>query len=80
MEEVGKGNEKRGEGANYYTFWVSTNLLQNEWTELPLIATQHIKAARKIKVRFSGNLQKPIDSYPPFPGQERHYVFLFGLS
>lgn len=39
LENVGKGDEKRGEGANYYTFWVSTNLFQNEWTELPLITT-----------------------------------------
>lgn len=27
LENMPPGSEKRGEGANYYSFWVSTNLL-----------------------------------------------------
>ena len=42
--------------------------------ELPLITPEHVKAARKIKHLFSGDLNAKINSYPPFPGVEKHLV------
>lgn len=74
IEEYSKGAEKRGEGVNYFTFWVSTNILGKEWSELPLIEPEHVKTARKIRVMFTGQLGQPILSYPAFKGEERHYV------
>jgi radial spoke head protein 4A len=56
LEDIPKGAEKRGEGVNYYTFWVTNNLISPEWIELPLITPEHIKIARKIKQYFSGYL------------------------
>jgi radial spoke head protein 4/6 len=74
LEETPKGAEKRGEGVNYYTYWVANNLIFPEWIELPLITPQHLKTARKIKKHFSGHLDKPIKSDPAFDGLERHYL------
>ena len=37
LEEVPSGAERRGEGVNYYTYWVSNSLLSDQWDELPLI-------------------------------------------
>jgi len=39
------GSEPKGEGANFYTFWVSHNVLE-DWFELPLVTPDQIKAAR----------------------------------
>jgi hypothetical protein len=54
LEDIPKGAEKRGEGVNYYSFWVSNNLLSDQWAELPLVTPKHVKAARKIKKFFTG--------------------------
>jgi hypothetical protein len=74
LEDIIKGGEKRGEGVNYFTFWVANNLISPEWIELPLITPQHVQTARKIKKYFSGHLEKPILSDPPFSGLEKHYL------
>ena len=49
---------------NYYSFWVNNNIYDDKWTELPLITPEHIKTSRKIKKAFTGELFKPVISYP----------------
>ena len=34
----------------------------------------HIAAAKQIKYILTGNLNAQIDSNPPFPGKERHFL------
>lgn len=45
-----------------------------DWVQLPDLQPEHIIAARMIKHIFTGNLNSLIDSNPPFPGKERHYL------
>jgi hypothetical protein len=53
---------------------VANNLLEAEWIELPQITPDHLRAARKIKRYFSGQLDKSVLSEPAFPGFEKHYL------
>lgn len=66
-------HEKRGEGVNKLVYWVNDNLLE-DWIQLPDATPEHIKAARLIKHVCTGNLNATIDSNPPFPGKERHFL------
>ncbi|CAG9326440.1 unnamed protein product [Blepharisma stoltei] len=68
-----KGFEKRGEGVNKYTYWVTDSILE-DWIELPDVSPQQIIVARQIKKVFTGNLNADILSYPIFPGKERHLL------
>ena len=51
---------------NYYSFWVTNNIFDDKWIELPLITPEQVKVARKIKKGFSGDLFRPVTSYPMF--------------
>lgn len=62
-EKVGN-YEKNGVGANYYSFWVTNDIYEGVWIELPDIEPHHIQTARKIKKLFSGNLDEKVESYP----------------
>jgi len=65
--------EADGQGVNEMSFWVSNDLLQ-EFVELPPLKPHHIKVAKKIKVLFSGCLDRKFESLPKFDGEERHYL------
>lgn len=65
--------EKRGEGVNKLVYWVNDNLLE-DWVQLPDVTPLQIKIARVIKHICTGNLNASIDSNPPFPGKERHFL------
>ncbi|XP_075250610.1 radial spoke head protein 4 homolog A-like [Convolutriloba macropyga] len=65
--------EDKGTGANKYTYFVTNNPGQN-WTKLPTVTPAQVFNARKIKKYFTGHLDKPIVSYPPFPGTEANYL------
>lgn len=65
--------EKRGEGVNKLVYWVTDNILE-DWIQLPDVKPAHIKVAKQIKHILTGNLNAPIDSNPPFPGKERHFL------
>jgi radial spoke head protein 4/6 len=54
-------------------YWVTDNILE-DWLQLPDILPEQVQAARMIKHVFTGNLNASIDSNPPFPGKERHYL------
>lgn len=72
-EERGADFEKRGEGINTYTYWVTNDPLA-EWFELPDITPQQLGVARKIRKLFSGNLEANVVSNPYFPGKEKHLL------
>jgi radial spoke head protein 4A len=58
---------------NKNTYFV-TNDLTLDWIELPDVKPSQIKAARKIRYIFSGNLNKLIITNPHFPGSEKEYL------
>jgi radial spoke head protein 4/6 len=68
-----KGFEDRGSGINQFVYWV-TNSPLGEWSILPDISPAQMKAAREIKVRFTGDLETQIITNPFFFGQEKHYL------
>jgi len=65
--------EKRGEGSNKHVYWVTDNILE-DWIQLPDIKPIQIQIAKQIKHIMTGNLNTTIDSNPPFPGKERHFL------
>ena len=77
LQDIAKGAEKRGEGVNYYSFWVTNNIFDDKWIELPLITPEQVKVARKIKKGFSGDLFRPVTSYPMFGAEQSFYVYSF---
>ena len=72
-EKPQDGQEKRGDGANSQVYWVTQDVL-SDWVQLPDAQPDQIAVARMIKQVFTGNLNAPIDSCPPFPGKERHLL------
>jgi len=65
--------EERGTGSNKYTFFVC-NQPGDDWIRLPDVTPAQIHIARKIRKMFTGKLDQPICSYPPFPGNESNYL------
>jgi len=65
--------EQRGEGVNRWVYWVTDNLL-DDWIQLPDVKPEHLVSSRLIKHILTGNLNATIDSNPPFPGKERHFL------
>ncbi|KAM5297509.1 radial spoke head protein 6 homolog A [Glossophaga mutica] len=60
-------------GANKYLYFVC-NEPGRPWTKLPHVTPNQIVQARKIKKFFTGHLDAPVISYPPFPGNEANYL------
>ena len=58
-----EGCEGRGTGVNEYSYYVS-NRAQGPWEVLPDLEPQDLESARKIKVCFSGNLDREIITNP----------------
>lgn len=75
VEETHKDTmvEVRGTGVNTNVFWVTDNLL-HDWIQLPESRPDHIAFSRLIKHVMTGDLNASINSNPPFPGQERHFL------
>ena len=65
--------EARGTGVNSRVYWVTDNLY-NDWVQLPDCKPENIAFARMIKHVMVGDLDAAIDSNPPFPGKERHFL------
>ena len=73
-EEAVPVEEPAGVGINAKTYFVTTNILSNNWTELPVISAKTMRQAKKIRFFFSGDLKRKIIMSPEFDGEERHYV------
>ncbi|XP_004381844.1 radial spoke head protein 6 homolog A [Trichechus manatus latirostris] len=65
--------EESRSGANKYLYFVC-NEPGRPWTRLPHVTPAQIVHARKIKKFFTGYLDAPVVSYPPFPGNEANYL------
>ena len=65
--------EPKGTGVNKYTYFVSHDSL-SEWSQLPDLSPNDLRAARQIKVAFTGDLNRPVYTNPFFFGQEKHYL------
>lgn len=65
--------EEKDEKVNKFTYFVTHNSL-SEWIKLPDLSINDLLAARKIKVMFTGDLERPIYTNPFFFGQEKHYL------
>ncbi|XP_076987507.1 radial spoke head protein 6 homolog A isoform X2 [Tamandua tetradactyla] len=65
--------EESRTGANKYLYFVC-NEPGLPWTRLPHVTPLQVVQARKIKKFFTGYLDAPVLSYPPFPGNEANYL------
>nr|XP_044990121.1 radial spoke head protein 6 homolog A-like [Jaculus jaculus] len=65
--------EESGSGANKYVYFVC-NEPGLPWARLPPVTPAQIVAARSIRKFFTGRLDAPVVSYPPFPGTEANYL------
>ncbi|XP_078490298.1 uncharacterized protein LOC100180393 [Ciona intestinalis] len=65
--------EENRAGANKFVYFVC-NEPGKAWTKLPPITPAQIVSSRKIKKLFTGKLEAPVVSYPPFPGNEASYL------
>ncbi|XP_071500159.1 radial spoke head protein 4 homolog A-like [Diadema antillarum] len=65
--------EENRTGTNKKTFFVCNEPGQ-PWVKLPPITPLQVVTARQIKKFFTGRLDQPIVSYPPFNGTEANYL------
>ncbi|KAJ8275671.1 hypothetical protein COCON_G00074230 [Conger conger] len=65
--------EENHTGVNKFTYFVCREP-GLPWVRLPPVTPAQITAARQIRRFFTGNLDAPIISYPPFPGNETNYL------
>lgn len=65
--------EKRGEGVNKRVYWVTDNIL-DDWIQLPDANPEHVKIIREFKHIMTGDLNAVVNTNPPFPGKERHFL------
>lgn len=65
--------EERGTGANKFVYYVCKEP-GHPWVKLPSVTPAQITVARQIRKFFTGNLESPVVSYPPFPGSEANYL------
>ncbi|XP_006839968.1 PREDICTED: radial spoke head protein 4 homolog A isoform X2 [Chrysochloris asiatica] len=65
--------EESRTGANKYVYFVCSEP-GRPWVKLPSVTPVQIVTARKIKKYFTGRLDAPVISYPPFPGNESNYL------
>jgi len=65
--------EGRG-GMNKYAYYVSQSVESGSWTKLPNVTCEQIVKARQFKKYFTGNLDAPVNTYPPFPGSEKNLL------
>ena len=74
-DEGGEGGNdvEKGVGVNEFTYYVTHDSM-SDWIKLPELAPKDIEASRMIKVLFTGNLERPIQTNPYFFGQEKHYL------
>ena len=65
--------EPIGTGVNKFVYYVCKEP-GLPWVKLPLVSPVEIVVARQIPKFFTGKLDAPVNSYPPFPGNEANYL------
>lgn len=58
---------------NKYTYYVTSNPF-SKWVKLPDLQPKHIETSRRVKVLFSGDLERDIICNPFFYGKEKHLL------
>lgn len=66
-------NEPHHTGVNKKVFFVC-NTIGEKWVKLPHVSPIEITTSREITKLLTGNLDAPIVSNPPFPGNEGNYL------
>ncbi|XP_044729060.1 radial spoke head protein 4 homolog A [Chrysoperla carnea] len=66
--------ERFAQGANKKLYYVCHQPGIDPWIKLPDVTPQQISVSRKIMKYFTGNLEHPLESWPPFPGVEKNYL------
>lgn len=61
-------------GANKHTYYVAVSTDLAVWHKLPHAMPDHMVISRSIRHLLTGDLDAPVKTHPPFPGQERHYL------
>lgn len=56
-------------GVNRYVYYVCTQIGSN-WIRLPDVSPEQLQASRNVRKYFRGQLNKRVQSYPPFNGTE----------
>jgi radial spoke head protein 4/6 len=75
-EEKPADFEAKGSGINKMTYWVSHSSF-DKWVMLPDISPADMGASRRIKILFTGDLERPIFADPYFfkaKKTEKHYL------
>lgn len=65
--------ETVGTGANKFLYYVCKEP-GLPWIKLPSVTPAQIDVSRQIRKLFTGRLEAPVKSYPPFPGNEANYL------
>ncbi|XDV47897.1 hypothetical protein PO909_017439 [Leuciscus waleckii] len=65
--------EENQTGVNKFSYFVCQQPGM-PWVRLPVVTPAQITAARQIRRLFSGRLDAPVVSFPPFPGNEANYL------
>ncbi|XP_077603228.1 radial spoke head protein 6 homolog A isoform X2 [Crocuta crocuta] len=65
--------EESRSGTNKYLYFVC-NEPGRPWARLPHVTPAQIVQARRIRKFFTGHLDAPVVSFPPFPGNEANYL------
>ncbi|CAK6975024.1 radial spoke head protein 6 homolog A [Scomber scombrus] len=65
--------EAIGTGTNKFLYYVCKEP-GLPWVKLPTVSPAQITVARQIRKFFTGRLDAPVVSYPPFPGNEANYL------
>ncbi|KAI7813508.1 radial spoke head protein 6 homolog A [Triplophysa rosa] len=65
--------EENHTGVNKFTYFVCQEPGM-PWVRLPFVIPAQITVARQIRKFFTGRLDAPVVSYPPFPGNEANYL------
>lgn len=69
-ENIDETKQEGRNGANKNAYWVTQSIESAAWTKLPNVTMEQVVAARQFKRFFTGDLQAPVPSYPPFKGLE----------
>jgi radial spoke head protein 4A len=74
QEEEANPKEQEGkQGLNRFAYWVSMSAV-GPWLPLPNVTRAQVVLSRSIRRLLTGQLDAPVLSYPPFPGQEKHLL------
>lgn len=79
-EPTGLPMEAVKTGINKFTYyvagWNEAAMCHDltKWIKLPHVKSECLMASRSIKKMFTGKLDAPVKSYPPFPGMEADYL------